>query len=59
MGKTMNEEKTRERKPYEKPELRRVTLKAEESLAAGCKTPATSAPAGATCSANSCFNFGS
>ena len=55
----MKEQKSQERKAYIKPELRRVTLKAEESLAAGCKTPATSAPAGATCEANSCFNFGS
>jgi hypothetical protein len=55
----MKEQKSQERKAYVKPELRRVTLKAEESLAAGCKTPATSAPAGATCQANSCFNFGS
>jgi hypothetical protein len=53
------EKESPERKTYAKPELRRVTLKAEESLAAGCKTPATSAPAGATCQANSCFNFGS
>ncbi len=55
----MREEKDPERKAYKKPELRRVTLNAEESLAAGCKTPATGAPAGATCEANSCFNFGS
>ncbi len=54
----MKEQKS-ERKVYVKPALRRVTLKAEESLAAGCKTLVTSAPAGATCEANSCFNFGS
>jgi hypothetical protein len=55
----MKPNESRERKEYVKPELRRVILKAEESLAAGCKTPASSAPAGATCAANSCFNFGS
>jgi len=55
----MKEQKSQERKEYVKPELRRVTLKAEESLAAGCKTTLTSAPAGATCEVNSCFNFGS
>jgi hypothetical protein len=55
----MREEKGEKRKQYRKPELRRVTLKPEESLAAGCKTLASSAPAGATCSANSCFNIGS
>ncbi len=55
----MKERKSQERKVYVKPELRRVTLKAEESLAGGCKTPATGAPAGSTCAVNSCFNFGS
>jgi hypothetical protein len=55
----MSQETNPPRKPYEKPEVRRVTLKPEESLAAGCKTPATSAPVGANCEANSCFNFGS
>jgi hypothetical protein len=56
----MKEQKSQERKVYVKPELRRVTLKAEESLAAGCKTIATSAPAGGPgCDVNSCFNIGS
>lgn len=52
-------EPERERKPYVKPELHRVTLQPEESFAAGCKTPSSSAPSGLTCEANSCFNFGS
>lgn len=55
----MIKERNEERKPYGKPELRRVTLKPEESLAAGCKTMSSSAPAGSTCNDNSCFNFGS
>lgn len=55
----MDEQKSQERKAYVKPELRRVTLKAEESLAAGCKTPSQGAPAGSDCQINSCFNFGS
>lgn len=55
----MNKETSQERKPYVKPELRRVTLKPEESLAAGCKTTMSSAPAGVNCETNSCFNFGS
>ncbi len=55
----MEEQKKQERKAYVKPELRRVTLKAEESLVAGCKTLSSSAPAGSTCADNSCFNFGS
>lgn len=48
-----------EKKPYVKPELRRVTLKPEESLAAGCKTSSTSAAAATPCNLNSCFNIGS
>ena len=55
----MKERKKQERKAYVKPELRRVALKAEESLVAGCKTVSSSAPGGSTCSDNSCFNFGS
>jgi hypothetical protein len=55
----MKEQKKQERKAYVKPELQRVTLKAEESLVAGCKTVSSSAPGGSTCSDNSCFNFGS
>jgi hypothetical protein len=48
-----------ERKPYEKPRIRRVQLKPEESLAAGCKTLAGSSPGASPCDANSCFNLGS
>lgn len=48
-----------EKQVYVKPELRRVELKAEESLSAGCKTVSISAPAGAACDTNSCFNIGS
>jgi hypothetical protein len=57
----MKEQKSQERKVYVKPELRRVTLKAEESLVAGCKTGSSSAPGGGgpPCSLNSCFNIGS
>jgi hypothetical protein len=48
------------RKTYSKPEVRRVRLSPEESLAAGCKTLATSSPAGVPpCDTNSCFNQGS
>lgn len=55
-------EKRRERKRYSTPELRRVQLKSEESLAAGCKTISQSAPGSppiGPCSGNSCFNDGS
>ncbi len=53
------ETRSDEKKPYVKPELRRVTLKPEETLAAGCKTVSTSAAAATPCSLNSCFNIGS
>ena len=55
----MKNEAPSEKRPYVKPELRRVSLEPEESFAAGCKTPSSSAPAGLTCETNSCFNFGS
>jgi hypothetical protein len=58
----MSNETSQDRKPYTKPELRRVTLKAEESLVAGCKTVSTSSsggPVGGPCDITSCFNVGS
>lgn len=51
------------RKAYGKPEVRRIELKPEESLAAGCKTGgATNSETGqvsAPCSVNGCFDIGS
>jgi hypothetical protein len=43
---SMKNEKTESRKPYVKPDIRRVQLKPEESLVAGCKTLSTSASGG-------------
>jgi hypothetical protein len=59
----MNENEGRaNRKAYGKPEVRRIELKPEESLAAGCKTVSDSqsgqAP-GTPCSVNGCFDIGS
>lgn len=54
----MHQEKKDERRPYVKPDLRRVTLKPEESLAAGCKTVASAGPV-TTCNIGDCFNIGS
>jgi hypothetical protein len=54
----MNHERNEERRPYVKPELRRVTLKPEESLAAGCKTPSGPGPV-TNCNVGDCFNVGS
>ena len=57
-----NEESRRGRKAYGKPEVRRIELKPEESLAAGCKTLSSSesgqAP-GTPCTVNGCFDIGS
>jgi hypothetical protein len=58
----MKKETSESRKRYVKPEIRRVELKPEESLVAGCKTLSTSAsggPALGPCDATSCFNIGS
>ena len=48
-----------ERKPYEKPEIRRVQLQPEESLAASCKVGGMSASMGSVCIADTCFSDGS
>lgn len=50
-----------ERKTYAKPELHRVVLRPEESLAAGCKTLSTTASNQVTtpCSIASCLADGS
>ena len=50
------------RKTYSKPELRRVELKPEETLAAGCKTNSDMKVGAAVprpCSVGSCFDIGS
>lgn len=55
----MKNETNEDRKPYEKPDIRRVTLKPEESLAAGCKMIGMSASTASPCSVNGCFADGS
>ncbi len=59
----MNQNQDRHRrKTYAKPELRRVELKAEESLAAGCKTISdmrVGASVPRPCTIGSCFDIGS
>ena len=47
------------RKPYAKPELRRVPLTPEESLAAGCKTLGGNGPLVPCENSGQCFTFGS
>ena len=49
-----------ERKAYSKPEVTRVELKPEESLAAGCKVTTESAFGGNNCTTPvQCFDSGS
>jgi hypothetical protein len=43
-----------EKQPYEKPEVRKISLAAGEVAAAGCKSMGSMGPAGSSCSANMC-----
>ena len=50
------------RKLYGRPEIRRIELKPEENLAAGCKTMSSmqpGQPGGTPCTVGSCFDLGS
>ena len=50
------------RKLYGRPEIRRIELKPEENLAAGCKTMSSMQPGSmspAPCTVGSCFDIGS
>ena len=49
----------RRRRRYSKPEIRRVELKPQECLAAGCKTLSIVAPGATGCDTNSCSDIGS
>jgi hypothetical protein len=55
----MSKETTENRKAYVKPEIRRVELKPEESLVAGCKVVGGSAAGPNLCELSVCFNAGS
>jgi hypothetical protein len=56
----MKEQKTVEKKPYERPVIRRVQLHPEESLAAGCKTASLSGSLPSNCTTPAvCFVTGS
>ena len=59
----MNKDESRRgRKTYGKPEVQRIELRPEESLAAGCKTLSSSEsgqPAGTPCTVGGCFDIGS
>jgi hypothetical protein len=49
----------RQRKPYLKPDLRRVQLKPEESLVGGCKVSEESAASSSICMLDFCQGAGS
>lgn len=56
----MNKREPVEKKPYEKPAIRRVELHPEESMAAGCKTVSQAGPSGGSCTLPAqCFDPGS
>lgn len=55
----MKSDSEKERRPYVKPEMRRVELKPEESLSAGCKMVGTGGPVSNCDTGGQCFNFGS
>jgi hypothetical protein len=57
---SQKEEPKRQRRAYSKPELRRVRLSPEESLAVGCKVVSQAAPGpGPDCDSQSCWDLGS
>jgi hypothetical protein len=56
----VNEERTRARKPYEKPRVMRFPLRPEEAVLGFCKTTAGSGPSGGGClSVTICHTQGS
>lgn len=55
----MKDKKPTKKKPYKKPELRRIGLVADEVLAAGCKLGQQSGPRGANCRGVPCSKPGS
>jgi hypothetical protein len=48
-----------EKQPYEKPEVRKITLAAGEVAAAGCKSMGSMGPGGSSCSNTMCSGLGS
>ena len=52
-------EREEKRRPYRKPELRRVQLRPEEAVLGNCKTSGTAGPAAADCTSFSCSTNGS
>jgi hypothetical protein len=48
-----------EKQPYEKPEVRKISLAAGEVAAAGCKSMGSMGPGGSSCSNTMCSAIGS
>jgi len=48
----------KQRKPYEKPQLRAIALRPEEAVLGFCKTSGFSGPASGSCAVPLCFTLG-
>jgi hypothetical protein len=54
-----DDEKNEPRKPYEAPQIVRVSLRPDEAVLGHCKIPGTAGPASASCSTLFCKTPGS
>lgn len=55
-----NNQKRTQKRVYEKPLLRKLTLRADEVLVKSCKnTPPAAGPSGVGCNTPQCFTIGS
>jgi hypothetical protein len=48
------EQQATEKQPYEKPEVRKISLAAGEVAAAGCKSMGSMGPGGSSCQSQMC-----
>lgn len=48
-----------DKQPYEKPDVRKISLAAAEVAAAGCKTMSVMGPGGPACASMACMAMGS
>ena len=54
------EDQANKKKPYDKPDIRQVSLRPEEAVLGSCKTSKVSGPGNAKCSVpSSCFSLAS
>ncbi len=52
-------EEPKTKKPYEPPQLTKVSLRPEEAVLGACKIPGSSGPVGSSCNATQCKTQGS